>query len=71
SPEHQLAEGDFDARAGRVRDALDALDVRVHWTVSQITRPLDGAEFTVEWSRATRLDGERSWNSTGVFRGDE
>lgn len=67
SPEHQLAEGDFDARAGRVRDALDALDVHVYWEVSQITRPLDGAEFTMEWSRYA----EYSWNSTGVFRGDE
>lgn len=67
SPDNQLAEEDFDARVTRMREALDALDMRVYWSVDQITQPLDGAEFTMEWSR----DADYSWHALGNFQGDE
>ena len=50
-----------------MREALDALDMRVYWSVDQITQPLDGAEFTMEWSR----DADYSWHALGNFQGDE
>lgn len=71
SSEGQLPEKDFDARAERMRDALDALDVRVIWSVDQITRPLDDAELTVAWAREALDADDYSWSVTGNLLGDE
>lgn len=70
SPESQLSEEDFNARAVRMNDALDALDVRVIWSADQITRPLDGAELTIEWAREALDAGGYSWSATGNLPGD-
>lgn len=69
SPDSTISEEDYQRRAQEIEAALEKTGVCCHWRVCKVTKPLDGAEFTVEWAVDAVEQSEFTWDTAGYVLG--
>jgi hypothetical protein len=65
SPESTITEEEYQARVERMKASLEDHDISIFWETIKVTKPLDGAEFTMDWATDAIRSGYEDWRLSG------